>query len=395
MSRWHTTEFDMLPLEAFKPMGGRHNPFARQMTLEGGGKGGSAPDPNPGQIASAEAAQEIGKMQQETSREYLDFYKKQYEEYKPLIKQITQSEVDTANANQKRADEYAAYEKGTFRPLEQQLVDRAKSYDTEAKREELARTASADVGQAFGVARGQQQRGLAAAGIRPDSNRFAALNNNLIVQEALAKAGAQNKARTDAEGLGYARLMDASSLGRNLASNASTAYGVSINANNAAAANAQSGTDMMGKGYSGAISGMGSAANSYGTAGNIYGQEFNARMQGYNAQQEAAGGFWKGVGSIVGGVASGGTGSIGGAIASKFFADGGKARGLRYADAGKVEGPGGPVDDKIPAMLSNGEYVLPADTVKAIGTDKLDKVVKDTHTPAAVQRNRKAMKGRK
>jgi hypothetical protein len=46
-------------------------------------------------------------------------------------------------------------------------------------------------------------------------------------------------------------------------------------------------------------------------------------------------------------------------------------------------------------MLSNGEYVLPADTVKKIGVKKLDKVVKETHTPAAVQRKRKALKGKK
>jgi hypothetical protein len=63
--------------------------------------------------------------------------------------------------------------------------------------------------------------------------------------------------------------------------------------------------------------------------------------------------------------------------------------------AGGVRGPGGPVDDKIPAMLSDGEYVLPADTVKAIGKKNIDKVVDKTHTPASVQRKRKALKGKK
>lgn len=70
-------------------------------------------------------------------------------------------------------------------------------------------------------------------------------------------------------------------------------------------------------------------------------------------------------------------------------------RGLRKADGGKihkgkgpVKGPGGPVDDKIPAMLSNGEYVLPADTVEKVGIGSLNKLVKDTHTPAATQRRR-------
>jgi hypothetical protein len=70
-------------------------------------------------------------------------------------------------------------------------------------------------------------------------------------------------------------------------------------------------------------------------------------------------------------------------------------RGIGRADGGKmhkgtgpVSGPGGPIDDKIPAMLSDGEYVLPADTVQKVGVETLDRLVKNTHVPAAVQRRR-------
>lgn len=76
-------------------------------------------------------------------------------------------------------------------------------------------------------------------------------------------------------------------------------------------------------------------------------------------------------------------------------------RGLRKADGGKVhkgkgrvKGPGGPVDDKVPAMLSNGEYVLPADTVKKVGIGALDRLVKETHTPASKQRRGLKKKGK-
>jgi hypothetical protein len=37
------------------------------------------------------------------------------------------------------------------------------------------------------------------------------------------------------------------------------------------------------------------------------------------------------------------------------------------ADGGPVVGPGGPKDDAVPVMASNGEYVLPAEAVAAIG----------------------------
>lgn len=52
-----------------------------------------------------------------------------------------------------------------------------------------------------------------------------------------------------------------------------------------------------------------------------------------------------------------------------------------YQDGGDVEGPGGPTDDKVgPVMLSDKEYVLPADTVEAVGgPEALDELRDATH----------------
>ena len=58
------------------------------------------------------------------------------------------------------------------------------------------------------------------------------------------------------------------------------------------------------------------------------------------------------------------------------FADGGRVR-----PRGFVAGPGTGTSDSIPAQLSNGEYVLPADTVRAVGVDKLDALLEETHEP--------------
>lgn len=379
----------MYPDNAFQSDFGR-GPFSRSMKLWGGGKGGGAPDPNPGMLASAEAAKAVAASNERIAAESLAFYRQQYAEMKPLFEEISRSEMATMKANQERADEYSAYEKGTYRPLEQSIVKDAMEYSTEGKREELARSAASDISQGFSNARDQQNRSLARLGVNPNSNRFAALNNQLTMDQAATQAGAMTKARTEAEGLGFARRMDAASLGRNLASNASTAYGVSINAGNSAGQNMNASLNGMNQGYQTAISANNGAIGGYGTAGNIYGQEFNGRMQGYQADQASSGAMWKGIGALAGGVMSGGTGSIGGKIASRFMADGGPLE-----KKGAIRGPGGPVDDKIPAMLSAGEYVLPADTVKKIGKDKLDKAVAETHTPAAVQRKRKALKGKR
>lgn len=44
----------------------------------------------------------------------------------------------------------------------------------------------------------------------------------------------------------------------------------------------------------------------------------------------------------------------------------------RFAAGGYISGPGGPKDDKIPAMLSQGEYVINADSVSKYGRGTLD-----------------------
>lgn len=367
--------YSMLPDHAFQREGGR-------MRLWGGGKG-SAPNPNPGMIASAEAAKEVAKMQQDTANEYLRFSKEQYAENKGFLQDIARAEYDTMLQNNSRAQEYADYEKQTFRPLEQKLVAAAQEYNTDAKREQLAGQAKADVESQYAIARDQQVRELARYGINPSSGRFASLNQQLNLSQAAQSAGAMNRSRIDAENLGIARMMDAAGMGRGLASNASTAYGVGLQAGNQAGNSRMAGANYMGGAYNGAINGLSSAANSYGTAGNIYGQEFSARMAGYNAARQASSSFWGGIGSAAGTVAG----------ALIMAADGGSMKKGIHAGPGPVDGPGGPVDDKVPAMLSNGEYVIPADVVEKKGVKFFDEMVSKHHTPAAEQRKQMARKG--
>ena len=45
---------------------------------------------------------------------------------------------------------------------------------------------------------------------------------------------------------------------------------------------------------------------------------------------------------------------------------------LAFATGGAVNGPGGPTEDKIPAMLSDGEYVINASATRKIGLQNLD-----------------------
>lgn len=53
---------------------------------------------------------------------------------------------------------------------------------------------------------------------------------------------------------------------------------------------------------------------------------------------------------------------------------------VKCATGGKVTGPGTGRSDSIPANLSNGEYVLPADTARKVGYGNLDALKARTHT---------------
>lgn len=55
-----------------------------------------------------------------------------------------------------------------------------------------------------------------------------------------------------------------------------------------------------------------------------------------------------------------------------------------FAEGGRVVGPGTSTSDSIPAMLSNGEYVIKASSAKAIGYDNLDNMNESGLIPKAI-----------
>lgn len=91
------------------------------------------------------------------------------------------------------------------------------------------------------------------------------------------------------------------------------------------------------------------------------------------------------VDSVDGGVSGGGIGGVGGGTgpASSGVGD---AVGPSYANGGHVKGPGTGTSDSIDAKLSDGEYVIPADVVRFLGTKHLDRLIASAHKPVAASR---------
>lgn len=253
----------------------------------------SAPDTS-GMNAAAVQAQQI-------SAETLAWYKQKDAEDKPMRDAMSQKALEVANQQLQSsqtqnalAADYDAYNKSTFRPLEQGIVADAASYDTPGKRQAAADSAMADTNMAFAKSNDASARAMAANGINPGSARALSVMQGQGVDQATANAGAAFRARKGVETVGHAMKMDAASLGRGLASNQATSAQLALTAGNSAVGNAgvplaasQASANQVGKGYGAALQGQQ-------IAGNLYGQQ--AQIQGQNNDS----GMWSALGQVGG-----------------------------------------------------------------------------------------------
>jgi hypothetical protein len=121
----------------------------------------------------------------------------------------------------------------TWRPIEQQYAQRALNWDTPERRAQAASEASGSVASQFDVARTQGHRDALAAGLDPST--IANMNTASLIEEAKAKAGASNQARTQVEAQGMDLLSGAANFGRNMTGTSLQASGVATGQGNSAA----------------------------------------------------------------------------------------------------------------------------------------------------------------
>lgn len=211
-------------------------------TLAGYASSKSATDAAKGATAaaqsSADAATQLG-------RDQLAFSMRQYDEAAPYreaaaktAQQVSEAQLAQMKQQEELAREYAEYNRTTFRPLEQSIVADAQNYDTPAKREAAATSAIADVNKRFASVNDATARRLAASGIDPGSTRAMSVMDGQAIEQAKAGAGAAYTARKGVETTGFARKMDAASLGRNLPSSQATSAQIALTSGNNATGNA-------------------------------------------------------------------------------------------------------------------------------------------------------------
>lgn len=228
---------------------------------------------------STDAQERVGMAQLEQSKIEFAAQQERAAKMDALTEKVTNSQLASQQTQTDLAKDYADYNKNTFRPLEQGLVSEAENYDTPAEQERVAGAASASVEQNFAAQRAANTRDMARMGINPNSGRFQGAASTMAANEALAEAGAENNGRQSVKQLGWAKRMDAASLGRNLPSAQATSAGLALTAGNSAVGNQATANSSFTAGQQPGIQLLNGASGSFGSAAANYGSVYGAANQ--------------------------------------------------------------------------------------------------------------------
>jgi len=256
------------------------------------------PDPLIGQAAMANA--DIAKSQLEIAKNQLAWEKERAAVEDPLVQKIVNQQIESGDANAKRADEQWNLYKSLYQPVEAKTVSDAMNFDSTARKEQMAAEAGADVTRSYGAAADQNLRALGAMGINPNSGRFLGMANENALAQARDTAGAMNKARRDTELQGIALRTGVAQLGRNLPSTGIAADSTALNAGNSAVGNLASNSSIRNANMAAAGQWFGGATNSNNSAGSLLNDLYGNQIQGYQAQSNQISGLFQGIGTLAG-----------------------------------------------------------------------------------------------
>ncbi len=351
----------------------------------------SDPPPPPDLGPMADASMEAARINQQTAREQLDWAREQDAMNREVLNQVLEIQMPAMREQYEQARSDRERYETLFRPMEDQFVQEAQQYDTPERQAQARAKAIADVSTQFDAQRRNALQRLEGYGVDPSQVRNAALDVGVRTQQAAAQAGAAQQAGQRVEDIGREMRAQAINLGRGALAGAGQFYGGAAQAGQMGVQGATGVTGASTGAFGTATPFAQLGMQGFGQAADIMGQGYGMQMQHFGAQQEQRAGMLSGAGQLIGmipGIQDGG------AVADYAPTNGMVVEG-EYEHVqdpvGDVEGPGdgSGIDDQIPAMLSAGEYVIPADVVRAKGEEFFDKLLERYHTPAEVQRQQR------
>lgn len=355
----------------------------------------SDPPPPPDLGPMAEASTEIARMAQQTAQEQLTWAREQDTMNRQTLQQVLDVQLPAMREQAQFAREDRERWENVFRPMEDEFIAEAKAYDTPERREQYRGRATADVTQAFDASRRNALQRLEGYGVDPSQTRNSALDIGVRTAQAAATAGAATRSDLGVEERGRQLRGQAIQLGRGLPQQVGAGYAGAVGAGATAVqgglATSQTGSNIMGT--PGAWGGQ--ALGGYSQGAGILTQGYGNEMTNYQAGVDQRTGTLTGIGNIIGGVAAI---KDGGYISPDMAINpnGGYDVEGEFTDIGEVDtgrGDGSGRDDNVPALLSDGEYVVPADVVRAKGEEFFDRLLEQYHdgpSPDSLKIDRKA-----
>lgn len=336
-----------------------------------------------------ESSQEIARMSQQTAQDQLQWARQQDTMNRETLNRVLdiqlpamQSSADAAVKDRQRYEQ-------VFQPLENNLINEAQNFDSPERKTQEQGRAIADVNTAFDSQRRNALQRLESYGVDPSQTRNAALDIGVRTQQAAAQAQAATGATRNTEATGRALRADAVNLGRGLPSQVAQSYGTALQAGNSAVAGGVNTTGAGAGAVQSAVPFQGQALQGINQGANIQNQQYANQQQNWQAGQDQTMSWINAASGIAGMamIADGGKPGDAPKRAIPFSRPGVTGEGI-VPEMGMGDGSG--IDDSVPAMVSEGEYVIPADVVKVKGTEFFDRLVEKYHTPAAQQQQQAA-----
>jgi hypothetical protein len=186
--------------------------------------------------ASAEAAEIAAQL----GREQLAEARRQYDENMAIARPIVDAQARLMDQAYEQGNETFNNFRTEGRPLQQAMRDIAMGRltpEVSAQAEAEAARAGADVQAQLSSQRAATTRSMQRMGINPNSGRMAAMQGQMDVAAAAARAGAMNTARNASVDRSYARMGDVLNTYSGMASQAPTFYQTGTQAGNSAVNN--------------------------------------------------------------------------------------------------------------------------------------------------------------
>ncbi len=261
-----------------------------------------AADPAIGQAALAQA--DLGYKYFEEAKAQFGIQNQRQAELDALTRQVTQQQLGAATQAQQWATEDRARYDSVFKPLQDQAIQRAQTWDSPERQALVASEARADVLNNASDQRFIRNRQMGAMGIDPTSGRYAGVERAGELQTGLAAAGAQNMARNQVRKEAIGLQADAINMGSGLGMNPGQSLGLGVQAGSAALASqtnanqqSRANVGVLQSGYQTAMGGL------QNQAGILQGQQ-NYNLNAWNASNQAKmqnqQSLWGGVGQIAG-----------------------------------------------------------------------------------------------